>query len=805
MAPGPSSSPIPTMSSGSGGSSSSSSAHPMVSNRSQSQSDAAAPTLNAQTQNSPAEESGANLDLKHCTHCGQQLESSQVTESGPSDRSQRIVSVGSHAFVVRSEAVSHETQPVHSASHYTTDEEGRPLCQRCGEAARSASTTSPGHLHSLGHFEHRAIDIGSSTSTSIGPSTPLSISIGTSSTSLDRTPVDTHHRHPSYDSAQSPSQSTSTHRDQTTSNATEVRSGRADSFSRSQVTHNVGDVSESTSGQNVAMRGQAAGSMTPIVSVPTSSSSSALPESGPYVASMEVDTRNGPSDSVEQGAPTSSVGSITASNNNRNAPSTANDGAQHGGVGPSAMTRPRLSQGHFASQHMQPFFASQILPNPLAAPFNEKTDVPALPQVAWYNPRLPDPFQDVSRLRVPPRGRGCLYPGAMFSGTQRSGNSSYGVTVEILTVDLPNSHLDGYLNIIGLTEDYPELTTFFTAEIIGKDHDFITGRWGAQEADDVKHWNRFKPFKSLQRTARQQGPRMRFNHLNKPYVFMRWKERFLVPDWKVRDISGASFAGFYYVCAEFGDTSEWMNGSVDPENSRFGLHTRRQASNPASTLRTQVSRPSSSSLRTTAEGRTRSPLVPSDVSHFAYADMSSPRRSVHTRRRLGSQDSTVDGDPSSSPQGRNAALNLLQSTRGVQGERRRHLRQLSQPDAPQEDHSTFDPNGAHLDSDAMETSSPPESARNSFDTLMQELQAPGSIVARQVQEVMEDGEARPLPTATAEEDDNKEEDIEEEQEEEGSGAGRITAFYYHANSEPYQRLDLLHRPKTCGVGSFEMR
>lgn len=29
----------------------------------------------------------------------------------------------------------------------------------------------------------------------------------------------------------------------------------------------------------------------------------------------------------------------------------------------------------------------------------------------------------------------------------------------------------------------------------------------------------------------------------KPFCFMRWKERFLVPDHKVRDISGASFAG----------------------------------------------------------------------------------------------------------------------------------------------------------------------------------------------------------------------------------------------------------------------
>jgi hypothetical protein len=31
-------------------------------------------------------------------------------------------------------------------------------------------------------------------------------------------------------------------------------------------------------------------------------------------------------------------------------------------------------------------------------------------------------------------------------------------------------------------------------------------------------------------------------------VFMRWKEHFLVPDHRVEGITGASFAGFYYIC-----------------------------------------------------------------------------------------------------------------------------------------------------------------------------------------------------------------------------------------------------------------
>lgn len=36
---------------------------------------------------------------------------------------------------------------------------------------------------------------------------------------------------------------------------------------------------------------------------------------------------------------------------------------------------------------------------------------------------------------------------------------------------------------------------------------------------------------------------------------MRWKEHFLVPDHTIKDISGASFAGFYYICFTKSDAS----------------------------------------------------------------------------------------------------------------------------------------------------------------------------------------------------------------------------------------------------------
>lgn len=171
----------------------------------------------------------------------------------------------------------------------------------------------------------------------------------------------------------------------------------------------------------------------------------------------------------------------------------------------------------------------------------------------WFDPYKPDPLAELSRLRTPPKGRGCLYPGATFNGTQKSGRNSYDVTVRIVNVDLEASHLCGYLNIRGLTEDWPELTTYFDAEIIGDRYGFVTGKWGATEADDLKHWARFPPFRPLKSALSKPG--LRFNHLNKPFVFMRWKEKFLVPDHRVRDINGASFAGFYYVCVELGESA----------------------------------------------------------------------------------------------------------------------------------------------------------------------------------------------------------------------------------------------------------
>ncbi|PKY09029.1 vacuolar import and degradation protein [Aspergillus campestris IBT 28561] len=142
-----------------------------------------------------------------------------------------------------------------------------------------------------------------------------------------------------------------------------------------------------------------------------------------------------------------------------------------------------------------------------------------------------------------------LRPGSKFTGTQQSDRQVYNVDVEIKHVDMVESYLCGYLRIQGLTEDHPTLTTFFEGEIIGNKHTFKTRNeaWGATEKTDMIHWARFPAWHPLAKQAKRPDFTYR-NFAQREHIFMRWKEYFLVPDHRVRTISGASFEGFYYIC-----------------------------------------------------------------------------------------------------------------------------------------------------------------------------------------------------------------------------------------------------------------
>ncbi|VEL39876.1 unnamed protein product [Protopolystoma xenopodis] len=138
-----------------------------------------------------------------------------------------------------------------------------------------------------------------------------------------------------------------------------------------------------------------------------------------------------------------------------------------------------------------------------------------------------------------------LHNGAIFFGYQTSKGKEYNVEVTIQYVDYDEKFLCGFLKIDNLTEEYPSLTTYFEGEIVCKKFPFATGKWDATLETDILHWNKIPAIENFSNILDSD-----FNYSkleNSDYIFMRWKEKFLVPDPHIKDINGASFAGFYYI------------------------------------------------------------------------------------------------------------------------------------------------------------------------------------------------------------------------------------------------------------------
>ncbi|KAH6678048.1 vacuolar import and degradation protein-domain-containing protein [Halenospora varia] len=177
----------------------------------------------------------------------------------------------------------------------------------------------------------------------------------------------------------------------------------------------------------------------------------------------------------------------------------------------------------------------------------EENDIPALRNTDICSPSMSYDFSNV-RL-IPSSPSSFLRAGSKFHGTQQSERQVYEVQVDIKHVDMRESFLCGYLRIQGLTEDHPTLTTYFEGEIIGSKYTFLTQHqdWGSSDKVDLQHWAKFNAFRPFAKAAKK-------GHFHIPQlaqrenIFMRWKEHFLVPDHRVRTISGASFEGFYYIC-----------------------------------------------------------------------------------------------------------------------------------------------------------------------------------------------------------------------------------------------------------------
>jgi len=177
----------------------------------------------------------------------------------------------------------------------------------------------------------------------------------------------------------------------------------------------------------------------------------------------------------------------------------------------------------------------------------DESELPALTSTCIGSPSMGYDFSNI-RL-IPSSPSSFLRAGSRFHGTQQSERQVYDVQVEIKHVDMRESFLCGYLRIQGLTEDHPTLTTYFEGEIIGSKYSFLTQHqdWGSTDKVDLQHWAKFTAFRPFQKQARK-GNLYIPNLAQRDNIFMRWKEHFLVPDHRVRTISGASFEGFYYIC-----------------------------------------------------------------------------------------------------------------------------------------------------------------------------------------------------------------------------------------------------------------
>ncbi|VDL93578.1 unnamed protein product [Schistocephalus solidus] len=154
----------------------------------------------------------------------------------------------------------------------------------------------------------------------------------------------------------------------------------------------------------------------------------------------------------------------------------------------------------------------------------------------------------------------CLHPGARFVGSQLSKGKKYNVEAVIQvrvpsrhhlflsqTTNLPEKTFYGLLTIEHLAEEVPNSTTFFEAEIISRKFPFTTGKWDATVEIDRSHWNELNvpsKFPNYYKDSFDYSALETADH-----VFMRWKEKFLVPDTTNSSASEhISFSGFYYIC-----------------------------------------------------------------------------------------------------------------------------------------------------------------------------------------------------------------------------------------------------------------
>ena len=84
------------------------------------------------------------------------------------------------------------------------------------------------------------------------------------------------------------------------------------------------------------------------------------------------------------------------------------------------------------SQHARPWTTSTSVPSTIAEAVSLPPSLKRGSTRAEESDTAPNPLLDVTKTRMPSLGRGALYAGSVFKGTQTSGRSAYEVEVKVL-------------------------------------------------------------------------------------------------------------------------------------------------------------------------------------------------------------------------------------------------------------------------------------------------------------------------------------------------------------------------------------
>lgn len=180
------------------------------------------------------------------------------------------------------------------------------------------------------------------------------------------------------------------------------------------------------------------------------------------------------------------------------------------------------------------------------------------------------PFDSSNRMNTSFLSSSYLRPNAKFVGEQQSGCARYEIKVEFKSVDLISSVVTGFFYISGLTDEHPLITTCFKGEIINnplcrlersnysrtKKYSFITEEknWSSFPKNDLDHWKKLtgSPSHYTEEDLRYKLQQIQAGNDDPLLIYMRWKEEFLLPDSRIKLLTGASFEGFYYIVLSVG-------------------------------------------------------------------------------------------------------------------------------------------------------------------------------------------------------------------------------------------------------------